>query len=100
MKKYLIIVILILLISCLSFFKSPQVIVVDQQGKPIEGVTVTPISLSINYLPQITDEKGRVEINQKVQEVKWILVDKKGYQSSGQIEFDGSETLRVVLKKN
>ena len=83
----------------MSLFANPNVIVVDQNGKAIEGAIVTPISLSMNYPKQKTNNKGELTITSKVQKVKWISVEKKGYQSSGHIDFTGPKPLKITLKK-
>ena len=89
----------LLLLSCQSIFGNPSVLILDEAGDPIEGASVTPISLSINYIPQKTDEKGQVTIPSRLQKVKWITVDKIGYEPSGYIDFSGKKPLKVLLKK-
>ena len=83
----------------ISSCSKPDVIVVDESGHPLEGVSVEPISLSVNGAISVSDGEGEVNFPKGIQEVKWISLTKEGYFDSGQIDFDSSQSQRVVLKK-
>ncbi len=55
--------------------------VVDQVGKPVVGATVTPVALSINGAPTLTNSAGEAELDTSVggQPPRWISVHKAGF---------------------
>ena len=81
-------------------FSKPDVVVVDELGRPVKDAEVEPVSLSINYSELKTNKKGEVSISWKVQPVEWISVSKKDYEATGHIQYRGEKRpVKVVLKK-
>lgn len=87
-----------LLAGACSNAKVADVVVVDESGNPISGATIEPVSMSINYPKVMTYESGDAWIGEKVQNVKWLKVSKKGYESA-KVDFKGPKPVRVVLEK-
>lgn len=92
--------ILICVLSLLAFScNEPNVIVVDGSGSPIEGASVEPVSLSLNYASVTTDKNGKVYVKDGAQPVKWINVSKVGYLNTENIDFTQAKPIKVVLSK-
>ena len=85
----------ILLAGC----SSETVIVVDGMGKPIEGAIISGASLSMNTKEVETNAKGEATVPSNIQSVKWVLIEKSGYQSV-HVDVPLSWPLHIILKKN
>ena len=86
-----------LLISC-TMFRAPDVIVLDNNGKPIEGAKIFPISLSINYPSVKTDLQGRAWISYKIQKTKWLTISKSTYKDI-QVNFEQTKPIIIYMEK-
>lgn len=95
--SFLILVSALLIVACTNT-KVADVMVVDESGKPIAGAAVEPISMSMNYPKVMTDGSGNGMIGEKVQEVKWLKISKKGFESV-KVDFKGPKPIKVVLEK-
>ena len=59
--------------------------VIDLNGRPIEGVSVEPVSLSMNGAPVLTDKDGYAQIPLLLpQNVVWVQVDGLHYDVPNQ----------------
>ncbi len=86
-------------LACLlSLGCSSDVRVVDQNGNPVEGAVVEPVSLSMNGPEILTDADGAVSLPLTVQEWKWVHVSKGGYRRVSDVMLGGSRPVRVVLR--
>lgn len=80
---------------------SADVLVVDEKGVPIEGASVEPISLSINYPKVKTNKKGKANLGFKIQKIQWVTVSKKGYVTVVQADYKGlPKPIKIILKKS
>jgi hypothetical protein len=66
--------IVLFLCGCMT----PDIVVVDDEGVPVAGASITYHSLSISG-PTTTDRRGGASIPWALQEIKWISVAKQGY---------------------
>ena len=83
--------------SCNSS-KVPDVMVVDEAGKPVSGAMVEPVSASMNYPKVMTDLNGQAWIGDKIQSVKWIKISKAGYEDV-QVDCGMVRPIKVTLEK-
>jgi hypothetical protein len=81
--------------------QSVSIFVLDENGKPIEGAEVIPMSLGMNYPALLTDSNGMVKLPSVPQEIKWVDVKKTGYQRLAlPVEvWKNIEALTVTLRK-
>ncbi|MBL7214391.1 MAG: hypothetical protein ISS71_01800 [Phycisphaerae bacterium] len=90
------------LMLCLLFAgcSSPlQVMVKDEEGRPIQNAEVYAISLSITSEPHLTNKKGIAHVPLFIgQQARWISVAKEGYAGTF---FDTPKTkkIEVALKQ-
>src|SRR6267142_7015357 len=70
---------------------SPDLIIVDTNGKPIAGAKIVGASLSIGGQSTISDKNGQAKIPSAVQETKWVSIYKD--------EFRAVENIDVAQKK-
>ena len=82
-----------LLVGCTG----PDVIVTDQDGKPVEGAKITGASLSISGQFTKTNSKGGAQIPKAVQQTKWITVSKAGYEDVQFIDVSQPKPICVKL---
>lgn len=90
-------IILIILTIFVSGCRSPQIIVRDVSGNPIEGAKVTGTSLSIGGQYSLTNEKGYAKIPKAVQPTKWISVSKEGYADVEYIDINQPRPILIYL---
>jgi hypothetical protein len=89
--------IVLLLCGCMT----PDIVVVDDEGVPVAGVSITYHSLSISGPATTTDRRGRASIPWALQEIKWISVAKQGYAfvwASGMNKVDVNQPMYCNLR--
>jgi hypothetical protein len=92
--------IFIALIGLISGCRSPDVLVSDSNGNPIEGAFVTGFSPSMTGKWSVTNRKGFAPILWSPQETEWIIVEKPGFETTNQIDVrDKPRPIKVFLEK-
>ena len=75
-----------------------KVQVQDISGKPIAGAEIFSLSLSITQGPTHTNAKGMATPAKNSQGIKWLRVEKPGYQTVT-VEVTGNWPLIIVLEQ-
>ena len=75
---------------------SPDLVIVDSNGQPIEGAKVVGTSLSIWGQTSFSDKKGRASIPNAAQATKWVSIYKDGFTPVENI--DVSQPKPIVVK--
>lgn len=76
-----------------------EILVVDESGAPIADAEITGYSLSIQGQQAKTGQDGYAQIPSAAQPTQWIVVSKKGFVRTSQIDVSGPKPIKVVLKK-
>ena len=85
--------------TCLIGCKTPELVIVDQAGAPVEGARVVGTSLSMSGHSSCSDGRGLAKIPHAVQETKWISVSKNGYISVSGVDVSQEKPIIVELIK-
>lgn len=72
------------------------VIVSDTKGLPISGAKVIAMSYSIDMKSVLTNYRGEAALKTNVQTLKWVNVEKEGYESL-HVQITGEWPLYVQL---
>jgi hypothetical protein len=75
-----------------------EVVVVDPTGTPVQGATVTPLAMSVNGAPVLTNAAGEAHVDLRAggQPTRWVLVAKAGFVDA-QAALAAKGPLRVTL---
>lgn len=73
--------------------------VVDQDGNPIEGANVYPVTRSFRHDPVTTNRKGTVYVRQDLPPIEHIQATKPGYTSPPLTSYHLPKPITVVLTK-
>ncbi len=89
----------ITLVSLIVAGCSGRVLVIDGNGKPIEGAEVSAVAPSVGDVPVRTNERGEASVPLRVglQDTEWVHVRKKGFQFQS-VDVPSKWPLKVVLK--
>lgn len=101
-KKMVLSLLTILAVAIGTFFyfqRPSDVVVVDEQGKPIPNATVEPVTPSFNYGPITTDENGQVNLPSSVQEIWWVNVSARGYETASHVDARRPKPITIALRK-
>ena len=79
---------------------SPEIIITDTDGRPVEGAVIFGTSLSIRGQKTRSDSRGFAKIPRSVQKTKWISVEKAGYITITKIDVDKEKPIRIILQKS
>jgi len=93
-KQFVIAILFIFLSSC-SF--RPDILIQDQSGAPVAGAALTPISLSMQYKPIISDKHGHIRLGKKIQKIEFIVASKEGFETTKQIPYQGTRPIKIRL---
>lgn len=74
------------------------IIVTDDNGLPISGAEVMAMSYSINMKSIFTNYRGEAALKKSIQELKWVNIAKKEYETS-HVQITGEWPLYVQLQK-
>jgi hypothetical protein len=96
MKKALYLSLLLAAAATLTDCSSPDVIVVDTNGKPVPDAKIVGASLSIGGQATFANKKGEAKIPWAIQDTKWISIQKEGYQPVEHI--DAAQRKPIVVK--
>src|SRR6185369_16200570 len=76
-----------------------EVIIKDQDGAPIVGARVYPVTPSLNGPARLTDDAGKTTMpRNQIQNVQWVSVEAEGF-GSRQVSVPGDGVLRVTLSR-
>jgi len=87
------------LAGALTGCSSPDVIVLDGNGKPIPDAKIVGASLSIGGQTAFANKKGEANIPWAVQETKWISIYKDGYRPVEHVDVAQKKPIVVKMTK-
>ncbi len=88
------------LVSC----SQPNLLVVDQDGKPVEGATITAAWPSFNSPVATTDLDGAAQVDVSHgssirPEMQSFSVERQGYQSAAFVDAQQAQPFRIILSR-
>jgi len=89
----------LLLTAALTGCSSPDVIVVDTNGRPLADAKIVGASLSVGGQTAFANKKGEAKIPWAVQETKWISIYKEGYRPVENVNVAQKKPIVVKMTK-
>ena len=90
---------LVALLGFLVASCTPNVLVVDENGAPIENARIIPAARSLTYPPVATDEKGEAFVRQDMPTIEYLHVFMTGFEPARDINYGLPKPIQVVLKR-
>ena len=78
---------------------SPNILVVDENGAPIQGADVTPMSRSFSWPSKKTKKNGGAFIHQDIPRIESVRVSKMGYFPKPPVDYNLPKPITVVLQR-
>ena len=92
--KFLLCLLPLALVAC-----SPNIVVVDESGAPIQGAAVIPMARSFSWEAKKTGKNGGVFVHQDIPRIENFRVIKPGYLPHPVINFDLPKPIMVTLRR-